>query len=238
MDTAVYVALSKQSGAERQMAVIANNIANANTSGYKAEAMVFSQYMNKKDPSKTAYANDVGTVRNDAQGDLQATGNPLDLAIQGDGYFEVNSPQGPRYTRAGNFTIDGQGYLVDHNGYTVGDAAGQAIQFQPEDQKIVIYADGRMEVDGNERATVGVFTIDDKKSLKKEGDNMYSTTQTATANLDPRVAQGMLENSNVSPIVEMTKMISVQRDYERSSNFINQVYDLQGSAIQVLGKAN
>ena len=236
MDNSIYIALSKQSGAERQLEVIANNIANSSTSGYKGEAMVFSQYLQNGGRGKDAYANDIGTVRDNSQGTLERTGNPLDVAIQGEGYFGIQTPQGERYTRAGNFAVNSNGELVTSEGYQVTDQAGQAITFQPEDQKITIFADGRMEVDGEERNTIGVYTFENPSSLKKAGGNLLSSDQPGTITDEPRIAQGMLENSNVNPIVEMTKMLEVQRDYDRTAKFINSIYDLQETTIRTVGK--
>ena len=236
MDNSIYVALSKQAGAERQMALIANNIANANTPGFKSEASVFAQHLQKDGTGKTAYVNDIGTIRDNSQGPLQTTGNPLDLAIEGDGFFAVKTPDGERYTRAGNFSINSQGELTNAEGYQVLDQAGQSITFQPEDRKIKVFADGRMEVDGDERATIGVYGFAKNSRPEKLSGSLYSSKDTATVVDEPKVAQGMLENSNVQPIIEMSKMISVQRDYERTAKFINEIYDMQGTAVQTFAK--
>jgi len=219
MDNSIYIALSKQSAAENQLDVIANNIANANTAGYKSEAMAFSTHLQKSGKENLAYTKQAGMIRNYSQGALERTGNPLDLAIQGEGYFGVQTPQGERYTRSGNFSLNDQGDLVNSDGYAVIDQAGQTIQFQPEDRQIKIYADGRVEVDGEERSTIGVYKVN-VNGLSKEA----------------RIAQGMLENSNVNSVLEMTKMLSVQRDYDRTAKFINSIYDLQESAIRTMGR--
>ncbi len=236
MDNSIYVALSKQSAAETQMDAIANNIANANTSGYKSEDLAFTTYLHKSGKGEISFAKQAGMVRNNSQGTLETTGNPLDLAIQGEGYFGVKTPQGERYTRAGNFTLNDQGELVNSDGYKVVDQAGQSLQFQPEDRQIKVYSNGRVEVDGEERSTIGIYKLN-PNSLTKEGSNLYSSSETATTTDESRIAQGMLENSNVNPIVEMTKMLSVQRDYERTSKFINSIYDLQENAIRTLGRS-
>lgn len=237
MDNSIYIALSKQSAAETQMAMIANNIANANTNGYKAEDVTFETFIHKAGKDKLSYAKQAGMYRDNSQGSLDQTGNPLDLAIQGDGYFAVQTPDGERYTRSGNFSINDQGELVNTDGYKVLDQAGQSIQFQPEDRKIKVYADGRLEVDGEERGNIGVYNLN-PASATKVGGNLYSSTEAATTVDEPRVAQGMLEGSNVKPVLEMTKMIDVQRDYDRTSKFISQIFELQESAIRTFGKTN
>ena len=160
MDNSVYVALSKQTAADRQMALIANNIANANTPGFKSESSVFAQHLTKDASGSTAYVNDIGTLRDTSQGPLQTTGNPLDFAIQGDGFFAVQTPQGERYTRAGNFSVNGQGEMVNSDGYQVLDQGGAPITLPTGRQKKSSFtADGRMEVDGDERATIGVYNF-------------------------------------------------------------------------------
>lgn len=237
MDNTVYIALSKQTAAATQLEMIANNIANANTNGYKAEDIVFNQYLQKAGRNDLAYTKQAGTIRDNSQGSFETTNNPLDLAISGKGYFSVRTPQGERYTRDGAFTINQDGELVTGEGYQVLDQAGQAIQFQPEDRKVKVYADGRMEVDGQERATIGVYLVD-ANSITKEGSNLYSSPTPGVITEDSRIAQNMLEKSNVNTVMQMTKMLSLQRDYERTSKFINQAYDLQESAIRTLGRPN
>lgn len=236
MDNSIYVALSKQAGAERQLAVIANNIANANTAGYKSESVIFSQYLRKDSDGQTAYANDVGTSRNMAQGTFQSTGNPLDLAIQGDGYFGVTTPEGDRYTRAGNFTINDQGELVNSDGFQVHDQSGQAVTFEPEDSNITVFADGRIEVNGENRGSVGVYKFENKNSLEKAGGNLYTSSEVPVIDDEAKIAQGMIEASNVNPIMEMTKMLQVQRDYDGAAKFINTMYELQDTAVRTFAK--
>jgi flagellar basal-body rod protein FlgF len=236
MDNSIYVALSKQTVASRHMEVIANNIANSATSGYKAESMFFHQYLIDGANGKTNYVEDLSTFRDMSQGNLTRTGNPMDIAIQGDGMFAVSTPQGERYTRAGNFTINDQGELSTMDGYQVLDDAGQPIAFEDSDDKITFFANGKIEVDGEERGSVGVYNFNNPKTLKKESSNLFSSEEVPVLNEEPKVVQGMLEDSNVKPIVEMTNLIDVQRDFERTAKFIQTLYDLQENSIQKLAK--
>lgn len=236
MDNSIYVALSKQTVAGRHMEVIANNIANASTAGYKGESMFFHQYMVDGPNGKTNFVEDLSTYRDMSQGNLQRTGNPMDIAIQGEGFFAITTPQGERYTRAGNFTINDQGELSTMDGYQVLDDANQPITFEDTDDKVTFYANGKIEVDGEERGAVGVYQFTSNKVLQKESGNLFSSTEVPVLNESPKIVQGMLEDSNVKPIVEMTNLIDVQRDFERSAKFITTLYDMQENAIRTVAK--
>lgn len=236
MDNSIYVALSKQVATERQLNMLAHNLANASTTGYKAGSMMFSEYLVNDGKNKTSYALDYGVGRDTSQGALESTGNPLDIAIQGKGYFAVRTPEGERYTRAGNFTINQQGQLATMNNDLVLDNTGQPIEFQEQDEKITFFTDGRMEVDGEERAIIGVYQFADEKNLKYVSGNLYSAEEAPVIAEEPRVAQGMLEQSNVQPIIEITKLITTQRNFISSSKFISDLYELQDNAIRTIGK--
>ncbi len=117
MDNAILIGLSRQSAMMRQMSVIANNLANMNTNGYKSESMIFDEFLmpvaSEESPDKNlSFVQDLGQFRNVADGDMQTTGNPLDVAISGEGIFKIQTPQGMRYTRDGHFQLDGSGQLV------------------------------------------------------------------------------------------------------------------------------
>ena len=237
MDNAVYVALSKQTVAVRQMDVLANNLANSSTSCFKADGMYFREYMvQDADNKKTSYVEDLATYSDFSQGNLERTGSPLDLAIQGEGYFAISTPDGERYTRAGNFTINDQGEMTTMDGNRVLDNSGQPIVFEPEDVEITVFSDGRVEVDGEERGVVGVYNFSSPSALKKDSNNLFRSDEVPVVSENGSIAQGMIENSNVKPILEMTKIIEVQRDYERTHKFINAIYELQEDAIRRTGR--
>lgn len=236
MDNSIYVALSKQVATERQLNMLANNMANSSTAGYKAGSMMFSEFLVKDAHGKTAYALDHGVGRNNAQGALESTGNPLDLAVQGKGYFAIQTDQGERYTRAGNFTINAQGQLSTQSGHLVLDNSGQPMTFEPEDEKIIVFSNGKLEVDGEERGQVGVYEFENENSMKYVSDNLYSSPEQPTAMEEPKVAQGMLEQSNVQPILEITKLITVQRNFTSAAKFISDMYDLQENAVRTMAK--
>src|SRR6185312_1692357 len=165
MQNALYVGLSKQMTLHREMDVIANNLANMDTNGFKAEGVTFEQYL-----SSTA---------DFSEGALQQTGAALDLAIRGDGFFVVDTPQGERYTRNGAFTLNDKGELVNTQGYRVRGQNGP-IQFDQSDTNITFAREGTITaINGNqnqviERAKLRMVRFDNQNSLVREGNGLYS----------------------------------------------------------------
>lgn len=238
MDNGIYVALSKQLGQFRTMNIIADNMANVNTLGHKKQDMLFRNFLVPEGNGKrVAFTQDYLSYRNTNEGKLSVTGNNLDFAISGGGYFQVQSPLGERYTRAGNFQVDGEGYMVTTQGYRVLDAGGQPIQFQEEDVAVEVRGGGEIVVDGEERGQLGIVRFEDEQSLRRVGDNLYMAEGQGALPVDqPVVLQGMLESSNVEPILEITNMITTSRSVSSTGRFIETSYDLQKQAIATLAK--
>lgn len=238
MNNAIYVALSRQTAVERQLTVVAGNLANANTVGYNSDQLLFKTHLVADANNRTtAYVEDVATIRSTVQGRLEYTGNPLDLAINGKGYFGVSGPTGTAYTRAGNFVIDSEGSLATIDGYKVQDEAGAQIDFQEDDREIKIFGDGRIEVDGEERGNVGFFQFADEQKLKRLGGNLYLSSVAPTQNEgEGLMVQGMLEKSNVNPVMEITSLIQLQRNYTGAAKFIADLYELQETAVRKLSQ--
>ena len=233
MDNSIYITLSKQLGLFRDMDVTANNIANATTAGYTSEDMLFTDYLvGDGNKNKMAFSQDISTYRDTRQGALKATGNPLDIAISGKGYFTVETPLGVRYTRAGNFQLDGGGVLVTMDGYPVLDADGQRIQFEEEDREITVGEAGNLTVDGEERGILGVVQFENEQLLERLSSTLFkSEVPGAQAEEGAvRVMHGMLESSNVDPITQMTHMIKVSRSVASTAKFIETMYDLERKA--------
>jgi flagellar basal-body rod protein FlgF len=245
MDNSLLVSLSQQLAAYRSMDVIANNLANVSTPGFKREAAKFEEYVAHVTPSETqkgpqtvSFVKDAGIMRDISEGDMQNTGSPFDVAISGNGYFAVSTPQGDRYTRNGHFTLDGSGQLVTSDGNPVqGD--GGAITITPDDQNIHIAADGTVSsmVNGllSQIAKLKVVDFTNPRALAKEGASLYSTTQTANTATDAKLSQGMLESSNVKPVIEISHMIEVMRSYQATSTLSTSQEDLMRQAIDKLG---
>ncbi|MDB5531633.1 MAG: flagellar basal body rod protein [Devosia sp.] len=244
MDNAIYVGLSRQMMLRRELDVIANNIANADTSGFKVEDTL------TKTEAKTAprtrqsdainFVIDDGVARNFGQGGLNQTSSPLDLAIEGQGFFTVNTPAGPRYTRDGRFTLDSTGRLATQAGAPVLGAGGGEIVVDPLLGPVAIAKDGTVSQGINIIGKVEVSRFDDLASLRKDGDNLFRnvSNQTANAAPDARIHQGMLESSNVKTIEQVTRLIEVNRAYDSISKMMADTSDLSRRSIERIGKLN
>lgn len=231
MDNGIYVTLARQMALFRDMDVTANNIANANTTGYNSEHILFNSYLTKdinqgvKNP--LSFADNISTYRNTESGSMTVTGNDLDVAINGDGYFTVETPLGTRYTRAGNFSIDGSGQMVTTEGYPVLDVTGQPFLLPENTTSVQIGALGNVKVNGEDFGTLGVVQFENPKLLQRLSDKLYSSEVAPDPATKYTVAQGTLEGSNVQPVKELTHMIDVSHSVNATAKFIEVMYDLQ-----------
>jgi flagellar basal-body rod protein FlgF len=248
MDNTLYVGLSRQMTLQRALDVTANNIANVNTAGFKVESL-----MMRQDPETPAsapatepinYVLDHGLARNFGQGGLDQTSNPFDLAIEGSGFFTVQTANGPRYTRDGRFTVDATGKLTDKQGDPVLDSSGGQITIDPLNGQPGIAKDGTISQTSPTGQTlqvgkVGVVRFTDLTALSKEGDNQYSAAggQVPQPAPDAQIHQGMVENSNVQSVAEIVRLIDITRAYDRVTQMMSATQDLSESAVQRLGKA-
>lgn len=237
MDNGIYIMLSRQLALFRDMEVTSNNIANANTTGYNAEHMLFTSYLakdiNQGVSNKMAFAHDISTYRNTENGIMKVTGNQLDFAIQGSGYFAVETPLGTRYTRAGNFQLDAQGVLATADGHPVLDNAGQRITFPEDVTDIEIGETGTLKVNGEEFSTMGVYEFDNEQLLERLDGRLYKAEITPTISETSRVMQGTLESANVQPVIELTRVIDISRSVGSTAKFIETMYDLQRKTANV-----
>jgi flagellar basal-body rod protein FlgF len=251
MENALLVGLSRQTTLERQLEVIANNIANVNTTGYKSDQSLFEEFLTSgahednfigKD-RRVSYVQDRGTYRDFTQGSLQQTANPLDVAIDGDAFLAVQTTGGERYTRDGNLQLNNQGQLVTEGGDAVLGNAGPII-FQPTDHDINISPDGTVTViEANARTDtirgkLRLVSFTDAQSLLKQGNNLYAASNGAAAQPDLKatVKQGYIEKSNVNSVAEMGRMIEVSRTYTQIANLLQQQSDLHKNAINQLAE--
>lgn len=240
MQTATYVALSQQAVLGRQMEVIANNLANMSTSGFKNEQQLFREYL---EPSPVrgqtiAYVHDVGVVRDVRQGDLAKTSNPLDVGINGNGYFQVNTVDGPRYTRNGRFQLDSGRTLVTAQGYQVLNATGQPITIPQGATSISIGPDGSVATETGPVGKIAVSSFANQQDLVPAANGLYATSATPTPDTVSTLHQGTLEDSNVQPIVEMAQMLGVQRAYTSAQNIIEGEDNRLRNAIDKLSKSS
>lgn len=244
IENAQLIGLSRQIALQRQMDVVANNIANLNTTGFKAEQILFEEYVmpvardndfpNLDQP--LSYVQDWATVHDLTSGGVVQTGNDLDVALNGDGFFAVQTVGGERWTRAGAFQLNNQGTLVDLSGNPVLGTGGP-ITFGPDEIGITIAADGTISSSAGAKGQLRIVEFDNAQALTREGYNLFSGGQ-PVANAGTRVMQGHIERSNVSGVAEMAEMIRVQRAYESAASLAQKQDELRRSAIQRLGEAN
>lgn len=245
MENLSYISLSHQTALKRQMDVVANNIANMSTPGFKSQSVLFEEYVQNaghgdKDPTgKFSQVLDRATWRNMDQGTLSMTGNPLDMAITGDAYFAIETEAGPRYTRAGNFSLNDRGEVVTAKGHLV-EGEGGALQIPEGDSQIKVDKQGNLSTESGQIAKVRLVSFDNPQDLIATGDGMFraepGTEQDAPEGTE--ITQGALEGSNVQSIVEMTRMIDVLRTYQQVQKMVQGDHDRQRSAIRTLSQVN
>lgn len=236
MDAAGYATLNRQSGLMREMGVVANNIANASTTGFRREGVVFSEYVTAldQDPS-LSMAHASGRHVDLSQSTLSQTGGQFDFAIQGEGFFLIETPQGQRLTRAGTFTPSAEGELVTPDGYRLLDAGGAPIFVPPDAKGVAMASDGTLSTGGQPIAQVGLWQPADPLSLRHQAGTMFSADAVEPAE-GATVLQGMLEDSNVEPVSEIARMITVQRAYELGQKFLDSEDERVRGVIQALGR--
>ncbi len=252
MENTLFVGLSRQTVLERELDVVANNIANLNTSGFKSENSVFQEFLmptarenNFTAPDTTVhFVHDRTSYRNFGQGPIQQTGNPLDIALEGNVFLAVQTAAGERYTRSGSMQINATGQLVTPDG-TVVEGDNGPITFQATDRNISISADGRISVvEGvngtleTPRGKLKLVTFADPQRLQAEGNNLLSAPATVQpqAAVNARVTQGAVEGSNVNGVFEMTRMIEINRTYTQVATMLQTMSDLRKSTIDKLAE--
>lgn len=221
METAGYTTLARQSGLMREMQIVANNIANAATTGFRQEGLIFSEHVQQLERG-TSVSMAHGDVRNTSfeQGALTKTGGRFDLAIEGDGFFQVETPSGLRLTRSGAFSPNAQGDLVTHDGFRVLDAGGAALFIPPDASDLSVSADGTLSSRGRPLGQIGLMMPADPLTLRREDGVMFDAPGGVEPAQGARVLQGFVEGSNVNAISQLTRMIEVQRAYELGASFL------------------
>ena len=233
-----YVTLSRQSGLLSEMQTIANNLANMSTTGFRREGVIFSEFVKAGDTAdeSVSIATAHGRRIDMAQGTLEPTGGSLDVAIEGKGFFVVQTPGGERLTRAGDFLPGDAGDLMTQDGNLVLDEGGAPIFIPPDAASINIGRDGTISADGRQVARLGVVIPNDANDLAREGAMLFSTSGGYQPVEDARILQGYVEGSNVDPVREITRMIEVQRTYELGQSFSERESKRMSTLVDILSR--
>lgn len=236
MENAGYIALSRQLALKREMSVIAHNIANMNTPAFKSERIIFREFLDKSERGETnSFVQDIGMARDLSEGPITTTGNDLDLAISGNAYFSLQTQGEVSYTRHGRFQLDGQGLIVNGQGIPLLSTDGAPISVPPGSGSLTIAEDGTVSSDSQTLGRIGLFEFTNEIALKRDANGLYTAGNalpvTAT---NSQIIQGSLEQSNVQAIVEMTRMIDVQRSYQAAQRLIKTEHDQAMRAINKL----
>src|SRR5260370_18336068 len=237
MQAASYIALSSQLAGDRQMDVIANNMANSSTPDFKAERMLFAEFLNRGAANQPlSFVQDLGTMRDTKQGPITRTGNSLDLALQGEGYLKVETPLGIRYTRNGRFQLDGSGQVVTAQGYPVLADGDRPLTVPTDAQDITVTKDGTLTTNQGEAGRLTVVRFDNERDLVPASGGLFVTEALPQPATETVVQQGMIEGSNVESILEITRMMNISHNFEFAKNLGDSESDRTRSAIDKLGK--
>jgi flagellar basal-body rod protein FlgF len=238
MQSSLYVTLSGQSALQKRLDTIAHNVANVNTGGFRAEEISFSTLLSRTGTAPVAFAVTGDSYISRKSGEIQRTGDPLDIAVRGEGYLAIRTPDGVAYTRDGRLHMDATGALLSVNNYPILDAGGAGILLDGSAGPPIIASDGMISQNGRQVGAVGLFLLDPEAKLTRVDNSALKSDRPGAPVLDFNnngVLQGMTEGSNVNPILEITRMIEIQRAFEGSSKAVENTESNFNEAIKSLG---
>ncbi|MEF2071708.1 flagellar basal-body rod protein FlgF [Consotaella aegiceratis] len=241
MQSALPVALSAQIALEKRLDTIANNVANSRTVGFRSEEVKFDTFISQAGANPVAFASRGDTFLSTQAGELVQTGNTLDMAVSGDAWFAYQGPNGPVYTRDGRMRINEQGDVQTLNGEAFLDVGGAPLLVDPAAGPIAIASDGMITQNGAQIGAVGLFQIPPDANLSRAGTSGVVPDMAAIPLLDfadAGVMQGFVEQANVNPVMEITKLISVQRAFESAANLIEKSERSLDDAVKDLGETS
>lgn len=247
MADGIYTALSGAIAQQRSLDVVANNVANANTTGFRGDRVAFEQSLADAvgpttGPDDTRYVAISSVRTDDSAGALEQTGGALDIAIQGDGFFQVRTPAGDRFTRAGNFVTDGDGVLRTNAGHAVlappptPDEPPTEIVIPREATEVLIGADGMIEADGEEVGRIRVAHFERPDAVQKEGLTLFTSNATPSDEGSSTLVQGALERANVNAVAGMNELITVSRSYDAFQKVIQGFRQIDERTARELGR--
>lgn len=238
MDNAGYTTLTRQSGLMREMQTVAHNLANMSTTGFRREGVIFAEHVEALSGSEPSLSMATANTREIdlSQGSLTQTGGTFDFAIQGDGFFLIDTPQGQRLSRAGSFTPSAEGELVTADGYRLLDNGGAPIFVPPDARAISVAADGTLSADGRPLSQIGLWQPTNPLDLVHDAGTLFKADSGTEPQDGGTILQGYLEDSNVNPILEITRMIEVQRAYELGQTFLEREDQRIRGVVQTLSR--
>ena len=241
METTAVIAASRQGGLKRQLEVVANNLANMSTNGFKSSQMMFVEHVVKSKGGerllspKLTYTRDIATRIDVTDGAIETTGNPLDMAIRNEGFFVVRDQGGNEfYTRNGQFRLDTTGQIVNQQGYALIAEGGQPITLSPEDSEINIGRDGTISTENGQLGKLQVVRFENAQDMQRTSGALFTSQLPPQPVQNADIIQGALEGSNVEPIMEMARMIELHRSYESAKSFIEREDERERSMIRDL----
>lgn len=238
METPGYTSLTRQSGLLREMQSVANNIANTSTTGFRREGLVFSEYVKVLEPGESSLSMASANVRNidNTQGPLTQTGGTFDFAIEGAGFFMVETAEGPLLTRAGSFTPSAEGELVAPDGARLLDGGGAPVFVPPDAKSIALAADGTLSADGVPLNQIGLYLPAGANELSRREGVRFAVEGEVLPAEGAAILQGFVESSNVDPISEIARMIEVQHAYQLGQQFLDKEDERIRGVLQTLGR--
>jgi len=241
MDNSINIALSRLAVQQQAMEIVAGNLANLTSPGFRAERLVFADWLMKEPGAAMASGDHTlaftqarATYRDRTEGTISQTGNPLDLALTGDGWFTVQTPNGNRLTRAGRFTLRNDGTITDESGHALLDVNNQPLRLSPADTRLTITADGSLSSENGTLGQIAVVLPNDPNRVTAEGSRLFRPDVPTSPAPSPKIVQGAVEDSNVQPISEVTRMIATERDFQFIAQFVEAEGQRKQTAIDKL----
>jgi flagellar basal-body rod protein FlgF len=243
MDNSLLIGLSRQTALRRELDVVSHNIANLGTNGFKGQRVAFQEFIMPvaraedfpEGDRRLSFVQDRGTWQDFTTGPMQVTDNPLDVAINGQGFFAVATADGERYTRNGSFQINTEGVLVTQTGEPVMTTEG-TLQLAENETDVTIASDGTVTTNVGARGRLRVVTVQNPQNLLSQGDSLFSSPVPVTDIIagQVRLEQGALEKANVQPVLEVSRMMEITRSYQTLSNLMQRSEQMRSDAISRL----
>jgi flagellar basal-body rod protein FlgF len=238
METGIYVAISGQLAAQKRLETIAHNVANASTPGFRAEEISFTSLISRTGDGPVAFSSPGESYLNLQAGPIVQTDNPLDVAVSGDGYLALQTPQGLTYTRDGRLKVTPAGELQSVTGYPVADRAGATILLNSRGGPVQIDRNGTITQDGIVRGAIGIYTIEEGAKIERRDNSGFASDVPGNAVVDfskISLRQGFIEQSNVNSMMELSRLIAISRNFDAVSNAVDQSERSLKEAIRKLG---